>query len=727
MDWRIYTMQLKMIDLQGIRQLVNRSFKFEPGINLVHGPNEAGKSTLMESIAILLYGYFEPGRISKEERDRLNNLKPWMYSASFGGVLQYQLDNGDVFEVRRTFAPDITTVISVLPNQRIITDRFRYDSDGRVYFADEQFGISKVVFDNVCVVKQAELALLEDSATNISNSLMTLSSTMSKDGISVNDAIEKLEQTHKLKVGSNRAYTKPFILTRNKLESLENEIQETTIKRDNFWQKVSQLNQKNSTALLREECTRYEFLLLQAKKTDIDKKIEKVESLKNRKVNIENRIGEFSSYENFPYETYEEILRLETKRKSLDEELQSEPTNLKDQLQVLDEENRQILKNKEKYADLTSELVSEIQEKQSDIIDLQNNLKSLETQIDDHDDRINKLHNEIEEIEDSISYYTIKHNDIAVLEQQIESKRTDLQGAEKSLKSALKEWERTKLSEDEFLALKDQPAEEKNKRGCRNLFGLIGNGDKQTPPADIYKEILPIYESWQTAKNEHEQISKSIAIIEQETRVKFDLEEEQEITSEVFQLASEHIDSYMKKQTSKDLVEEHRKTQEEQMEEVRKDIETLKKQLDELVPEGFDSIDEIISAHEHSEEHNRQLEDIEEKQKRISDEIEQWNDKQTAYEQLVQELTKLYEDAGIDSELSFSDKFEKFQSDRQQYIELQNVQQKLESAQNLIDEFPYEEDDLIARRQELEKEITSYDAHMYDLTPELSIEDVLAP
>lgn len=59
-------MIIRSAEFQGYGPFTQRTFEFRRGLNLVYGPNESGKSILMESVAVALYG-------GKEKQ----NLKSW--------------------------------------------------------------------------------------------------------------------------------------------------------------------------------------------------------------------------------------------------------------------------------------------------------------------------------------------------------------------------------------------------------------------------------------------------------------------------------------------------------------------------------------------------------------------------------------------------------------------------------------------------------------------------
>lgn len=61
-------MRIEYLHLDGFGTLADVDFAFEPGFNLILGPNEAGKSTLQQAILAMLYGFYSGGRANSNEK-----------------------------------------------------------------------------------------------------------------------------------------------------------------------------------------------------------------------------------------------------------------------------------------------------------------------------------------------------------------------------------------------------------------------------------------------------------------------------------------------------------------------------------------------------------------------------------------------------------------------------------------------------------------------------------
>jgi hypothetical protein len=70
-------MKLLEITLKGFGRLRDAQFTFHPKVNIIFGPNEAGKSTLQQAFIALLYGFYDSSRALPREHDLHEHYRPW--------------------------------------------------------------------------------------------------------------------------------------------------------------------------------------------------------------------------------------------------------------------------------------------------------------------------------------------------------------------------------------------------------------------------------------------------------------------------------------------------------------------------------------------------------------------------------------------------------------------------------------------------------------------------
>src|SRR3989338_2106232 len=143
-------MYFKELYLQSFGQFLDQKFTFAPGINLVLGDNEAGKSTLLNCIYGIFFGF-----------NNLKNLyQPWENQNEYRASLKFS-DDSDDFSLERNFLNDeVTLHYGQTRFQAKIAPQGRR-SERVIYFnkINELFGFSDpLIFRKTVFVGQGELS-----------------------------------------------------------------------------------------------------------------------------------------------------------------------------------------------------------------------------------------------------------------------------------------------------------------------------------------------------------------------------------------------------------------------------------------------------------------------------------------------------------------------------------------------------------------------------------------
>src|SRR5437879_12896233 len=86
-------MQLTRIQVDGFGVLRATDLRFGKGMNLVIGPNEAGKSTLQEAILTGLYGFQSEKTRGPAAAAAVERWRPW-HDRAFRLALEFEPDEG---------------------------------------------------------------------------------------------------------------------------------------------------------------------------------------------------------------------------------------------------------------------------------------------------------------------------------------------------------------------------------------------------------------------------------------------------------------------------------------------------------------------------------------------------------------------------------------------------------------------------------------------------------
>jgi DNA repair exonuclease SbcCD ATPase subunit len=214
-------LKIKNIKVNAYGNIENKDINLEEGINIIHGANESGKSTLLNYIISIFYG------ISRNKEGKAlsdyEKYKPWN-SNEFSGRISYKLENGEKYEIFRDFNKKNPKIY----NDKLedISDRFETDKkDGSKFFI-EQTGIDKQMYLSTVVSTQEEVRLDEKNQNMLIQKIANLAGT-GEDNVSYKKALIKLQEKIRDEIGTNKTSQKPINIIEKEIVEINNKIVET--------------------------------------------------------------------------------------------------------------------------------------------------------------------------------------------------------------------------------------------------------------------------------------------------------------------------------------------------------------------------------------------------------------------------------------------------------------------------------------------------------------------
>jgi len=225
-------LRIRSISIHGYGRFNGEEIHFAPGLQVVAGPNERGKSTIRSFIADMLYGQ----KVNDTQRvfEESNELrKPWNGDGTYGGALIYELDDGRTVRVVRNFDRQ-GEKIEVFDGGSgdEITGTFERSRNRELDFARQHLGLSKEVFLHAATISHLTLDELGDreALDEIREKLLALTDTGGGSG-TVECAMRLLSE-RVAAIGMSGAANKPLAQSRQKLRALEAEYRETLARRE---------------------------------------------------------------------------------------------------------------------------------------------------------------------------------------------------------------------------------------------------------------------------------------------------------------------------------------------------------------------------------------------------------------------------------------------------------------------------------------------------------------
>ena len=287
-------LKINKIKINSYGKLKEKEIDLEPGINIIYGKNESGKSTLLNFIVDSLYG------ISKtkngKEYSNYDKFMPWS-GDDFLGRIEYELDNSNKYEVFRDFKKKNPKIFN--ENKEDISKEFNIDKTKGNEFFYEQTKIDEELFLSTLVVGQQEVKLGNKEQSMLVQKIANLVGT-GEDNVSYKKALSRINKRQLDEIGTSKSREKPInILERNigrleeekqnlsKYQNFKYEIEEN---KNDLKEKIEKLENENN--LLKEIKTLEEREKIEKEKINIKEKIkkentEKINSLKQQRKEIE--------------------------------------------------------------------------------------------------------------------------------------------------------------------------------------------------------------------------------------------------------------------------------------------------------------------------------------------------------------------------------------------------------------------------------------------------------
>lgn len=320
-------MRINDLKINAYGNIEDKELHLKKGINIIHGANESGKSTLLNFIISSFYG------ISKTKDGKAlsdyEKYKPWN-SNEFSGKIQYELDNGEKFEIFRDFNKKNPKIY----NEKLeeISDKFEVDKKEGSKFFLEQTGIDKQTYLSTVVSVQEEVRLNEKNQNILVQKIANLAGT-GEDNVSYKKAITKLQEKIRDEIGTTKTSQKPINIVEKEIKEINNKIEEINTYRDR----------------------KYE---IDKEKENTQEKLEKLEIERKALIELKDTINDFGDYKK------EIEIKENNKKENLYKiaELEKEKSNLNKNQEKKKENINAIKKNIEKNETIKEEISAKILE-----------------------------------------------------------------------------------------------------------------------------------------------------------------------------------------------------------------------------------------------------------------------------------------------------------------------------------------------------------------------------
>lgn len=219
-------MRLVKLWIDGYGRFLDFELELAPGLQVIVGPNEQGKSTIRSFIGDMLYG--QKKSLVQRSYEESNELRqPWLRPDPYGGRLRYVLDNGHEYEIHRSFdrRRESVQVFDCRLGEDVTGD-FDQSRNREVHFAQAHLGLSKAVFLNAATITHLTIEGLgdKDALSEMREKLLALADA-AEERRTAETAIKYLNERIG-EIGQPAARTRPLPKARARLVELDRELAE---------------------------------------------------------------------------------------------------------------------------------------------------------------------------------------------------------------------------------------------------------------------------------------------------------------------------------------------------------------------------------------------------------------------------------------------------------------------------------------------------------------------
>lgn len=198
-------MRFESVTAHAFGPLVDTTLHLTPGLTVIYGPNESGKSTWHAALYAGLCGMRRGrGQPTTEERGFAQRHRPWDGHRWEVGV-HVQLDEGRRVELRHNLADRVGQATDLMLGRDITQEIINDGSpDGARWL-----GMDRASFQATACVRQADILSVLHAADELEQHLARAAATARADATAA-EAIARLEAFRATHVGSERAPTRPL-------------------------------------------------------------------------------------------------------------------------------------------------------------------------------------------------------------------------------------------------------------------------------------------------------------------------------------------------------------------------------------------------------------------------------------------------------------------------------------------------------------------------------------
>lgn len=234
-------MKFNEFGLLNFGKFEDKIIHLEDGLNIIYGENEGGKSTIVNFIDGIFYGFSKDSLKKKIKDDIFDKSKPWN-SNLYRGYINLS-DGKKSYRISRDFENDTLNILDLdkgeeLTNSDKLYEYSRISQPGALFF-----DINRKMYRSSFFLSQ-RLSQVEKDAANELKQRIDNFSVSSDENFNYNKVLEKMEEDL-YKLGTDKRKTSDIGRLYSELDKINNESSSLVHIRDKYNEVLDELNKKN--------------------------------------------------------------------------------------------------------------------------------------------------------------------------------------------------------------------------------------------------------------------------------------------------------------------------------------------------------------------------------------------------------------------------------------------------------------------------------------------------
>lgn len=313
-------MKIKTLNLKAFGKFKDQTIHLKPGLNLIYGSNEAGKTTIQTFIQGMFFGFYKPYRKKKTYSEEYEKYLPWN-QFDYSGSLVYEVDGQEIRLERNFLRGKDNLFIYDNTTGKIINDQFKYDGVIRQHLPLGNLGMTSGIYNNTVNMRQIGHDSESGAQDEVRDSYLEM---QNSSGIEINfkGIIHRLEEKKNNigRSGQSKSRVGAAIRERDELRVLLKEAEEAYAKVAQNQEKIT-LYQKNMRRIEAEN----EYLTQESvvnRKKELLQSYERINELEKENNRLAEKIRADEIYEGFTYKTLEGLKAIQNQVERLSDQME---------------------------------------------------------------------------------------------------------------------------------------------------------------------------------------------------------------------------------------------------------------------------------------------------------------------------------------------------------------------------------------------------------------------